>query len=106
MFQSSPPVAEGRYGSRTIGGNHGYFGTHFANRCSNHFPCFHWIPNQLTLSQEFNYLNVARTSPLFHVSLGFALHAITFYNTSGPSKSVALKTPCSLTSQPLDSAKR
>ncbi len=44
--------------------------------------------------------------PFFHASLGFALHTFTFYNTSGPSKSVALKTPCSLTSQPFDSARR
>jgi len=58
------------------------------------------------LSWKFKYLHVTRTSPLFHVSLGFAQQATTCYNTSGPSKSVALKTPCSLTSQPLDSARR
>ena len=48
-FQSSRPVAGARISSRVTGGNHGHFGTHFANRRSNHFPCFHWIPNQLTL---------------------------------------------------------
>ena len=103
QFQSSPLVAGGRVGSRATGGNRWLFGLHCADRRLNLRLRFHQYSDRLTAACKFNILAPARTLPGFNLHLRSA-HRI--YTTSGPSKSVARKLPCSRTSQPRTSGSR